>query len=302
MPKELTHWILADRVLAQLRDSSRIRDIISAHRNIYLAGAVLPDTLLHLHKGPHARTALALAHQFHDSGDNSFAPLIHAERLEAGRLSDPLLACLLGVISHMEADIVFHPFVYAHTGPANIGSHYRLETDIDIWLLHQGFLPPTRLMKDLITPSSRDVLIKGCSLLFDPDHQLSDQAIELALTLHCRIQAIYDCTFWKLAARVLSILFGPPYTQRSQLFYPLFIPQKRVMGLIKDGNWRHPVTGVEQCEYLDELAETAVQRTIERFEQIEFKGSLTDALTNDPGENLLTGIHGACHCSMKSQV
>jgi hypothetical protein len=51
MPKELTHWILADRALAGLSDGSRLRGLIQEHHDCYLGGAVLPDTLLHHVRG-----------------------------------------------------------------------------------------------------------------------------------------------------------------------------------------------------------------------------------------------------------
>ena len=57
MPKELTHWILADRALARLSEGSRLREILLNNHDCYLGGAVLPDTLLHLNRGPHATTA-----------------------------------------------------------------------------------------------------------------------------------------------------------------------------------------------------------------------------------------------------
>ena len=292
MPKELTHWILAAQTLEQLPGDSRVRDAIASHRDIYLAGAVLPDTLLYLHDGPHAAEAHWLAHCFHNTEGNSFAPLISAVRDESGHLSAPLLACLLGVISHIEADITFHPFVYAGSGTAVISLHYRLETALDTFFLRQGVVPPVRLMKDLVTPSSREVLATTCSLLFDQGDKLPRQAVDRAISLHCRIQAMYDSTFWKLAIMMLSSLPGSRYSCRRHLFYPLHISQNGSEILNGSGNWRHPVTGELQLTTIEDLAAEAVRKTVGVFEAIEARESFADALEGIQGENLLTGLHG----------
>src|ERR1039457_4149630 len=150
MPKELTHWILAERALAGLSNDSRLRELIRIHHDSYLGGAVLPDTLMHLCRGPHASTALDLATCFHDTTGNSFAPLIRAEQRFPDGLPPATLACLLGVITHMQADIVFHPFVYALAGTAGIGRHYRIETEMDVHFLQSGAIPPVRHLADLM--------------------------------------------------------------------------------------------------------------------------------------------------------
>ena len=293
MPKELTHWILADRALAGLSNDSRLRELIQKHHDCYLGGAVLPDTLLHHVRGPHAATALALAKQFHDSAGNSYAPLILAEQRFPDGLPPAVLACLLGVITHMQADIVFHPFVYALTGTTGIGRHYRLETDMDVHFLHGGAQPAVRRMADLVSPATRPVLVDTCALIFDPGSQLPRQALEQALKHHCRFQGLYDRTFWKLAVRLASLLAGAPYREQRHLFYPL-----PGTGRVKHENntveWRHPVSGDPRRTSLEQLADDTVQRCTTLFEHMETVGSLATVLSNSPGENLLTGMHGAC--------
>ena len=113
MPKELTHWMLAERVLATLPVGGRVQGSIARHRSAYLGGAVLPDTLAHIFRGPYHPTARGLSQRFHDSTGNSYAPLIRAERQLSEGMTEALFACFLGVISHIEADIALHPFVYA---------------------------------------------------------------------------------------------------------------------------------------------------------------------------------------------
>lgn len=295
MPKELTHWLLADRALAGLAHDSRLRRIIESHRAAYLGGAVLPDTLLHLFRGSHAKTALTLAHSFHNTTDNSFNPLIHAEQSHPDGLPPALLACLLGVITHIHTDILFHPFVYAQTGAAGIGRHFQIEVDIDVHFLQAGGRPAVRHVAELISPQTQETLITASALLFDPRGTLPRPALERALASHCRFQAMYDSTFWKLTGRLLAMVTGSPLQEQRHLFYPL--RQSSAVSRIGDitGGWQHPVSGdLHQCT-LDELADKVVHRTNELFTLIESHGSLTEALHNSPGENLLTGLHGVIY-------
>jgi hypothetical protein len=209
-----------------------------------------------------------------------------------------MLACLLGVITHIETDIVFHPFVYAHTGTTGIGCHYQIETDIDGYFLRRGTAPAYRHLADMLSPDVRQTLAAACGLLFDPDGTLPRSALEHALALHCRIQSLYDKTFWKLAVRILALVIGSPFKEQRHLFYPLSRPP--AVGSFDESTyeWRHPVSGDLYCCTLEELVSRAVRRSNERFKLIEETGSLAAALGSQPGENLLTGLYGVCRIAM----
>lgn len=299
MPKELTHWILAERALAGLDTGSRTGEIIRAHRGLYLAGAVLPDTLLHLFRGPYATVALALAKGFHDAGDNSYAPLIRIEQGFPDGLPTWLLACLLGVLTHMQGDIIFHPFVFGLAGSNNMGRHYRMETAIDVHLMRRGAIVPTRHLRALVTPQIREELVTAGSLLFDPQGKLHPSSMGEALDLHCRFQGIYDRIYWKLLAHILGSLPGSPLREKQHLFYPLDMSRDDSM-IIESGTWLHPVTSKRHTATIDELADQAVLRTIAALNDIEQQGSLAAALAKTPGENLLTGMHGIKQHEMKN--
>lgn len=301
MPKELTHWMLAEQSLTGLDDTSHLAVLLRENRALYLAGAVLPDTLLHLVAGSHGPTALGLAHRFHDTTGNSYAPLIRAEVSYGPEgLPAELLACLLGVLSHMQADIVFHPFVYAHSGVGDIGRHYRAETALDCHFARQGIHFPAQRLDSLMTPAVRAELVTASALLFDPEGELPREALEQALRLHCRIQAMYDSTFWKLAARLLAYLPVPLLRHAQHLFYPLTRSGYDSNELL--GAWNHPVTGVEMAGTPDDLAQEVVRRTVVLFKRIGADGRLKEALSTPPGENLLTGLYGVGEHEMKKRL
>ncbi|HBA89364.1 MAG TPA: hypothetical protein DCZ75_15665 [Geobacter sp.] len=289
MPKELTHWMLAERVLASLPEGGRVQRSIAQHRAAYLGGAVLPDTLAHIFRGPYHPTARRLGHRFHDAAGNSYAPLIRAERDHPAGIPDPLFACFLGVICHMKADIVLHPYVYAAAGSC-IGEHYRLETAIDLHFLRQGRAPQERRLDRLLGPAGREVMLKAARHLFDPEEELPLRALEHSLALHCRFQGMYDKSFWKIAVRVLGRACGSPFREQRHLFYPLRPAAHQGIGVT--ASWRHPESREFNSSSLDDLAGEAVERTVAVFRRVEESGGFAAALSNPPGANLLTGLHG----------
>ncbi len=300
MPKELTHWILAGQTLSALGNDSALGTVIRNYHDLFLAGAVLPDTLLHLFSGPFAPQALAAGRRFHDAPDNSYAPLIRAEERLSGAIPPDLLSCLLGVLCHMQADIVFHPFVYAAAGLTDTGDHYRIETAIDVHFLNKEADPPAFKMAQLVSPRTKDTLLRACSLLFDPDATLPEQALTEALDRHCRFQAMYGSTFWKLAAKILSVLGVPRIRQQQHLFYPLLRSNRDDLSG-HESNWCHPATGMPGNKLLDDLGAEVLRRMLALLRRIEEEGSLKSALTEPPGENLLSGLFGIMHAEMEKQ-
>ena len=290
MPKELTHWMLAEQALDRLPSGSRLGAVIARHREAYLGGAVLPDTLAHICSGPYHPTARTLSQRFHDPPGNSYQPLISAEARFPEGLPPALFACFLGVVSHMEADIALHPYVYAATGGAGIGEHYRLETAIDVRFLRLGSAPAQRRLDRLLGASTKEVLVSAAGLLFDPEGELPRRALEQSLALHCRFQSMYGRTFWKMAVRLLARVCGSPFREQRHLFYPLWGGGSIESGL--EEGWLHPETGEWKRTSLDQLVSQAVERTVAVFQRIEATGSFAEALVAPPGANLLTGLHG----------
>ncbi|UFS70354.1 zinc dependent phospholipase C family protein [Geomonas sp. RF6] len=296
MPKELTHWILAEQALQRLGEGP-VKRTVQEDRHIYYAGAVLPDTLLHIFRGPYDPAARTLANRFHDAHGNSYLPIIRAEAAFPHGIPPKLMACILGVLSHMQADMVLHPFVYAHSGKGDIGKHYRLETAIDVRFLRRGLKPPAHRLTQLVN-KDREVLLEATALLFDPERTLPRQALEHALALHCRFQGMYSRPAWKLAAKALARVVGPPFREQQHLFYPLTRRGGGTTG--GDGEtWHCPVTGDPHSASIEELSDQVVERTAALFTRIESTGSLAAALHDPPGGNLLTGRHGVGQSHMR---
>lgn len=308
MPKELTHWWLADRSVCRLSAESPVRRLLEQQRSAWLIGAVLPDTLLHLIRGKHSSAALRLADRFHDSAaGSSYTPLItflekqgqgsgvkDQEKVpESGRAPCPLpltpavTACLLGVASHMEADIVIHPFVYAAAGD-DMGRHYRVETDLDLWFLHRGAIPPVRRLKALLRDTAAvEAALEVAAGVFDPSRELSRAAFADALQLHGLIQSWYGSLPWQLAAMLLAQLPVAGLRSRHGLFYP--VRWRRGTAVAWPESWLDRATGKRRDESPEQLAERATERIAALLAEVDRQGILA-AMQKQPGENLLSGL------------
>lgn len=292
MPKELSHWWLADEAVRLLPPNSQIRQLLEQHQSHYLIGAVLPDTLLHLVYGPWSSTALALAHHFHTPQESSYAPLIRYQETaqQTNDLSPQLTACLLGIATHIEADIVFHPFVCALAGD-NIAKHYATETELDLWLLGTGRRPPVLKLKQLLNHQSHQTALRTVQGIFDPDEKLPPAIIERSLQLHALIQGMYGTLGWQILAACLAALPIPFLRNCHNLFYPFFWQRGRSPAWPKQ--WQSPADRMAHNETPDDLAAMALERIVSLLQEVEEQG-VAAALSRRPGENLVTGISPLC--------
>lgn len=149
MPKEITHWLIAERA-GSLLTGSPLEKVVAAHPQCLRLGAVFPDVLFFLvGNGPTARLG-DLAYALHGAGGEdtySFLRSLLAGKVTAGE-SGALTAFWIGVAAHLRTDIVFHPFVYYLTGnyhdadPAvrtlAIQRHRRFETMLDMYFNRDG--------------------------------------------------------------------------------------------------------------------------------------------------------------------
>lgn len=286
MPKEILHWWLASAAQQRLPLDRATRQLLEEQQAAYLVGAVLPDTLLHLQgDGQHA-LARHLADRFHDSQTHCYAPLL-SFAAKNPPLTPAQQACLLGIACHIETDIVFHPFVYALSGN-DLGRHYRVETDLDLWLLHSNRRPPELELRELMTEETVDAAATVLAGVFDPQTLLPAAIIADALRRHAVIQARYGSIPWQLLARLLGLLPGTPFHRWQHLFYPVF-NWRQGRPVQWPARWNHPTNGNERGDTPQGLLIEALSRITDLLRAVDEHG-LATALRKQPGENLLTGL------------
>jgi len=280
------HWWLASAAQQRLPLDRATRQLLEEQQSAFLVGAVLPDTLLHLQGGGQHALARHLSDSFHDSQTHCYAPLLSFLALHP-QLTPAEQACLLGVASHIETDIVFHPFVYALAGN-DLGQHYRVETNLDLWLLNSGRRPPELELRELITEETASAATTVLAGVFDPQSLLPAATIAEALRQHTRIQSRYGAGAWQLLARLLGLLPGTPFHRWQHLFYPFFSWPKGCP-IPWPTRWNHPVNGSERGDTPQGLLIEALNRITELLRAVDEHG-LAAALRKQPGENLLTGL------------
>lgn len=285
MPKELTHWWIAYEALRGLPPDSQLGSLLHENLAAYLTGAILPDTLMHILRGPYAAQASLLADRFHAPAGNSYSPLAaYVERQQD--IGPSAKASLIGVMAHMEADIIFHPFIYAQSGK-DLGRHYRIETEIDVWLTRQQSAPPVRLLKDLLNEELLKTSSCLISDLLDPAGTIPPEAVRGAIASHSKIQEMYSDPFWQLVARFLGFFPGTPASRWQWLFYPPEMKEKREF--VWPSNWIHPSNGKSRGDTPEGLLTDAVARLSNLLFEID-KNGLAAAIKKQPGENLITGL------------
>ncbi len=302
MPKEQTHWILATQA-AQSLERGPIKDIIEKHPNLYLLGAVSPDTPMYaLHD---MAQFAALAQQLHGRyGENTFKPLTHVLEYYQDAWSPGLWAFVLGTLSHIMADAVYHPWVEYYTGSSgdvpesdrhlSLSRHRELESYIDLYHMNatSDFKPYSfmSLWRHKEMPS-REFLDMVQILYFNSNGR---KDLGRVFRSHGFLQWCFMQKSLARATCFINELIGRKGDAWVTLFYPYSEPKPPAyfqQGL----TYRHTVTGRAKSGTLDELAAKAIRVTARLFQIVEKhreQGTALDFFRRIKGPSLETGLVG----------
>ncbi|MDD4003775.1 MAG: zinc dependent phospholipase C family protein [Elusimicrobiaceae bacterium] len=150
MPKEFTHWTIAEQVRrARWTAKDRISEIIVEYPNMYLLGAIAHDSMFYPVFMPRSAGYEAAARNLHV--EDITGPF-RAPAPRYGELfTPPAMAFLAGAVTHIAIDGIFHPFIHYFSGdsgsldPAIAGDaaarHRTLETFLDLYFYGSVRLP-----------------------------------------------------------------------------------------------------------------------------------------------------------------
>lgn len=299
MPKELTHWAVAEKALITLDDNSTVKKIIHKNYNSYMAGAVIPDSPAHALYGNSKKKWPVLSDNFHNTERNSFEPIERVAALYGKNLSDSALALLLGIATHIFSDAAFHPFVYYFSGKETLVRHFRLETGIDVYFRQKNGGPQSLLFSDILeaVEMPEDDLAKILNLVF----RTSSDAIAM-LKAHAFWQSLYDKKWAKTISAFSGFMPSQWIEEKRNLFYPVTIPDRQTM-FGHSHEYRHPVTGEMLSSSVDESFEKAVKSIHSIFRKVEVmlekREMLAGFFSGLEGPNLLTGLLGTNQSQMK---
>lgn len=313
MPKELTHWTLAEKAYQEIDTDSALKKIIRGYKNLYLAGAVIADTPFYQLYGRDGKIMNHLGTGMHDN-PNGYTPVASVINAYAPHIPHDVLSLLLGFLSHVHADSTFHPLVYYFSGSSRRGDkkarnrasvfHHTLEAYLDIYYTREFQLENrglfSQVLKNLEMEEKRflDVL----SALYSQEPNASISYIKKALRAHANIQRLFDNNVVKVILEVLNRIPGTDMGIYRSSFYPLRKPEPGSI-FLHPFSYRHPVTGEKLHQSVKELEEKTIRETLKIFEFIEnciSNNSLAEMFSELRGPNLHTGMTDAnepdMHC------
>ena len=308
MPKEATHWILAEQTWQAMPDGL-LKMEIRENKALYYLGAIVFDTPYYVVTGQNRSNLLAAAQRLHgynaSRAFNPFGPL--ARNLET--LPEGYRPFLAGALTHVAADAVFHPFIYYFSGsdegvPPNQAArakarHRRLETALDLSFLSRN---GNASFRNLLLPAlyrhrenEERAFMRLLNLLYFGRVLLKDSSLKLAVWQHALIHVLIHQKRIHQFIELIDILW-PRQARRIKpveaLFYatcqeadPRFFQRPLV--------YRHPVTGEERNESTNDLQDRTVALALEfldRIDNLERQADLKQRLAGATFPSLYSGL------------
>lgn len=317
MPKEITHWLIAEEVGRRI--SLRVE-----HPELLRLGAIVHDVLYYVRLGKDARCT-ALANTLHGSAGEDTFGILH-DLVEGNMHSSnntPLRSFLLGAVTHICADVIFHPYIYY-----TAGNFLEKHTHFQAWHNHRA------LESAIDLAFCRSLSVKPESITLNKDIHHSKQDLifileRLATAQHkagCQVQAEDYWQGYTTLGRLRPLLANAPLNALvngverhfpSLLHKALSAESWSYLGLrySKQNSWnlqnvnarlhyQHPVSGEEHDTSLQELFDTAVQESVRVWQHLE-KTILLEK-TNprsepllEKGKSLEVGLHGVPSAAMR---
>lgn len=307
MPKEITHWILAQRIAEALRDT-RLGDAALACPNALKLGAVFPDMAYYLTgKTDLARLGAETARAYHGTHgqDTYILPRALLSRaLNAGPTEDqiPRLAFLTGVAAHLHADMAFHPLVFYLTGntqdpdPARrsraVRDHRRFETLLDIHVC--GSIRQVRTFR---AKNFLDNLELPFDRLMDwaPEqigHPEAGSMLRAAVKRFCAAQKLFIHPAAAMAVRLAQPLVPDKGKELTALIYrPGF--EADAPRLDRVFTYQNPVSGQPRQSSIQDLLHQAVKNGVAMCASLESALRAGDANHfTQTGPSLISGLVG----------
>lgn len=264
MPKEISHWYLADLVKQNLPAESVFKEPVTTHENLFFLGAVTPDIPFYYLVGPGSARIQAAARPFHRSDARALAPVLTFFDRMGGAAADPgALSLGAGIVCHILADTAFHPLVYYHSGQSRIhpgaaARHRQFETALDLYFRHQaGTGVRVSLHRILSETETADHQLYGyLAALFDLNDPGDKTWLKYAIRSHALYQAIFQNPgFYRILTRLnkrrlwlldLALaLFYPPGQGGDLPFFDRMF------------QYRDPVSGRYRSDRIPDLARQA---------------------------------------------
>ncbi len=269
MPKEISHWYLADRVKSNLPENSVFFDPVHSCENLFFLGAVAPDIPFYYLLGPKSSRIQAAAGQFHRPDAEALTPVLRfLEQAGEPDVDAGALSLAAGIFCHIFADTAFHPLVYYFSGMSRVHAgatarHRQFETALDLYFLHQAG-PGIRTSLGRIlsrAEMSQKRLLGYLGRIFALENPGDTTCLSYAVRSHVFYQALFQK---KGVYRMLHRLNRGRYPFLDSAL-SLFYPHRQTNTLPffdLPFEYRDPDTGQRFCAGITDLARQAEAGTL----------------------------------------
>jgi len=259
MPKDITHLMLAKKVIENLPSNSLFHAPVKNNYNLFLAGSIIPDTPFYYIIGPHSRTVQKLAARLHTSDSNSLVPILDLLATVSKREPGGL-AFAAGICSHILADTIFHPMIYYFSGVDGVHTeaqtrHRAFETALDyyFWPLSDNDSAGTSLHHIFNhLEVSQDCFARFYEKIFPVETPSQRKSLHFAIQSHMILQSLFKTSS---AYKFICFLYDHKFGIRSShkaLFYPHSNPV--ALNFFKTTlRYYHPCQGTFFSTTIDEL-------------------------------------------------
>jgi hypothetical protein len=279
MPKEISHWLLAEETRRRLPDGL-IRESIEVHPCLYELGAVVFDSAFYAVRYADAVEATEASLRLHGlDGEDTYEPLrrllvseLAGSAVQAGDAKLPPLSFVAGCVTHIMGDTHFHPLVNFFSGKYYADDpverdrsqrrHRRFEAALDRHLLNAsgrelrngGSFVRTLAAATGAVGDRLETLVGG--LYHGPGGPSRLPMIPL-LREHATFQRLFASS---LAARVAGAIGGVLGGGAARVAAAFYTPDPPGGYALFQGpiEYRHPNTGEKRRESVAELFDRAV--------------------------------------------
>lgn len=234
MPKELTHWIIAERTREELT-RGRIADAVDSYPHHYYLGAIVYDSPFYAVFYKNSEHAAEIATELHGiRGEDTYGPFRRLISYFGDNPPAPVLSFFAGGITHLFGDVNFHPLVNYFCGKYNDSDKHRrinsqarhrdFESCMDLYFLvnfEKELINNGRLSATLagLIDSKTDVE-KMAGIFYEDNPQPEPDSIWKLFRRHAFAQGLFGNSSMRNLFSFLSAASNGPLDTFRALFYP----------------------------------------------------------------------------------
>jgi hypothetical protein len=273
MPKEVTHFLIAEKIMETLEKDSFWQPFLQ-HKSTIMLGSVFQDSLYYLPEKEMTDEIRNLPDRFHgDHGEDTFYVIKGLQVISHEQ--EQVVAFVIGMASHLFADAVFHPFVYYFSGnyfdrdearrSEAIRNHRKIEGLMDVYFCN-GFtgIRPYSVAGFLQSTGTDNLELFKC---ITEGVEMKDKSIELGAVVHAaferfaRVQRFFNNPLLRTVFPFVEPVVSDHSKELLALFYSVR-SKKYIQKLAGDIHFQNPLTGEEFHTSMNNMFNEAVSQTV----------------------------------------